>query len=147
VPTELRRIRGPNVKAWQGNYDTLLKKESAFSFERNQDHDELSFYHWPHFVPTGAALPANDGWHHVAATFDGVEQNIYLDGELVSQMEILGNIDVNDAPVYIGSNGTTRHLLATLPVRQRTGLMRERALEWIVRYDFGVRHAQRPASH
>ena len=31
-----------NVNAWQGHWDTVLKKESVFSFERNGSNDELS---------------------------------------------------------------------------------------------------------
>ncbi len=35
-------------------------------------------------------------------------------------------------------------IVASLPVRPRTTLMREQALRWILRCDFGIRHASRP---
>ena len=34
-------------------------------------------------------------------------------------------------------------LVESLPARPRTTLMREQALTWLVRYDFGIRHANR----
>ena len=97
------------VESWQGGWDTVLKKESIFSFERNQTLDELTFYHWPNFRATTVTVPAGKSWHHVAATFDGLEQKIYLDGELVSTLENVGDMHTNSAPVYVGSNGSSRY--------------------------------------
>ncbi len=37
-------------------------------------------------------------------------------------------------------------IVASLPERRRTTLMREQALRWIVRYDFGIQHASRAPS-
>ena len=96
------------VEAWQESWDTVLKKESVFSFERNQASEELAFYHWPNFHSTTVSVAAN-GWHHIAATFDGLEQNIYLDGKLVSTVENTGEMNINSDPVYIGSNGSSRY--------------------------------------
>ena len=96
------------VEAWQESWDTVLKKESVFSFERNQASEELAFYHWPNFHSTTVSVTAN-GWHHIAATFDGIEQNIYLDGKLVSTVENTGEMNINSDPVYIGSNGSSRY--------------------------------------
>ncbi len=96
------------VEAWQESWDTVLKKESVFSFERNQAAEELAFYHWPNFHSTTVSVAAN-GWHHIAATFDGIEQNIYLDGKLVSTVENTGEMNINSDPVYIGSNGSSRY--------------------------------------
>ena len=96
------------VEAWQESWDTVLKKESVFSFERNQASEELAFYHWPNFHSTTVGVAAN-GWHHIAATFDGIEQNIYLDGKLVSTVENTGEMNINSDPVYIGSNGSSRY--------------------------------------
>ena len=96
------------VEAWQESWDTVLKKESVFSFERNQASEELAFYHWPNFHSTTVGVAAN-GWHHIAATFDGLEQNTYLDGKLVSTVENTGEMNINSDPVYIGSNGSSRY--------------------------------------
>ena len=96
------------VASWQGGWDTVLKKESVFSFERDQASDNLAFYHWPNFRITTVNVPAESGWHHIAATFDGLEQNIYLDGKLVSTVANAGEMRINSDPVYIGSNGTSR---------------------------------------
>lgn len=96
------------VTAWQGGWDTVLKKESVFSFERDQASDNLAFYHWPNFRTTTVNVPAESGWHHIAATFDGLEQNIYIDGKLISTVCNEGEMRINSDPVYIGSNGSAR---------------------------------------
>ena len=96
------------VATWQGGWDTVLKKESVFSFERDQSSDNLAFYHWPNFRSTTVNVPAESGWHHIAATFDGLEQNIYMDGELVSTVANTGGMNINTDPVFIGSNGAAR---------------------------------------
>ncbi len=43
-------------------------------------------------------------------------------------------------------NEAAEQLLAAIPERGRTTLLREEALRWVVRYDFGMQHAGRAAS-
>ena len=55
-------------------------------------------------------LRANSGnleinrWYHAVATYDGISLLLYLDGELISSLDIPGTIDVEPAtPVAIGA--------------------------------------------
>jgi hypothetical protein len=43
-----------------------------------------------------------DTWHHVAMVYDGEEIRIYLDGELDGEVARKGDINENDASVWIG---------------------------------------------
>lgn len=57
-------------------------------------------------VGIGQALPANQ-WFHVAATFDGSNLRIYLDGELKGTRAVAAPIDSgNNMPLHIGSDYT-----------------------------------------
>lgn len=43
-----------------------------------------------------------DTWHHLAMVYDGSEIRIYLDGELEGEVPRKGNINENEASVWIG---------------------------------------------
>lgn len=43
-----------------------------------------------------------DTWHHLAMVYDGSEIRIYLDGELEGEVPRKGDINENDASVWIG---------------------------------------------
>jgi hypothetical protein len=51
---------------------------------------------------TGVLTPA--AWNHVAATYDGAEMRIYLNGQLDSTQPLAGAISTSDHPLYIGSD-------------------------------------------
>ena len=44
-------------------------------------------------------------WHFAAATFDGKEQRVYLDGALIGQLPHAGSAKVARVPGYVGSAG------------------------------------------
>ncbi len=51
-------------------------------------------------------LLLDGAWHHCAATYDGQWMCVYLDGQLVGQLERPGSISTNlSAPGFIGSSG------------------------------------------
>ena len=55
-----------------------------------------------------AAIPSDGLWHHVAATYDGVTKNIYIDGQLAGTgAAAFGAIQVNELPVTIGGCAMT----------------------------------------
>ena len=56
---------------------------------------------WP--TPVNVTIPLGE-WHHVAATYDGVEYNIYIDGELEGNYERVngGELDESEAFVAVG---------------------------------------------
>ena len=93
------------LEEWDEGWDTFLKKEDAFSFERNIDQESLAFVHWPNFASTSGPMTSDGSWHHVAATLDGAMQNLYIDGYLVASEENIGEFADSDKPVILGSDG------------------------------------------
>ena len=91
------------VTLWEGGWQTVLKKDNTWSFERNIDQQALAFYHWPNFVPTVSKI--DNKWHHIAATYDKKEQKLYKDGKLVASKPNTGEMNVNANPVIIGASG------------------------------------------
>ena len=53
-------------------------------------------------VAQGTTVMKEDTWHHVAMVYDGEEIRIYLDGELDGEVARKGDINENDASVWIG---------------------------------------------
>ena len=53
-------------------------------------------------VTQGATPMKEDTWHHLAMVYDGAEIRIYLDGELDGKAPRKGDINENDASVWIG---------------------------------------------
>ena len=53
-------------------------------------------------VAQGATPMKVDTWHHLAMVYDGKEIRIYLDGELDGEVARKGDINKNDASVWIG---------------------------------------------
>ncbi len=53
-------------------------------------------------VAQGASTMKLDTWHHLALVYDGAEVRVYLDGEEDGKIERKGNINENQAPVWIG---------------------------------------------
>ncbi|MBB14178.1 hypothetical protein CMK22_02850 [Candidatus Poribacteria bacterium] len=96
------------VNLWQVNWETVLKKDNVFSFERDIGREALAFYHWPGFVPT--TMDIDDQWHHIAATYDKKAQKFYKDGELIANKPNAADMNINPKPIIIGAaDGTTRY--------------------------------------
>ena len=53
-------------------------------------------------VANGATQMKLDTWHHLAMVYDGAEIRIYLDGELDGEAPRKGDINKNEASVWIG---------------------------------------------
>ena len=53
-------------------------------------------------VAQGTTTMKEDTWHHVAMVYDGDEVRIYLDGELDGEVARSGDINENEASVWIG---------------------------------------------
>ncbi len=43
-------------------------------------------------------------WHHVAATYDGAQMKVYIDGVLSGTLNIAGTISVNNEPLTLGNH-------------------------------------------
>lgn len=50
-------------------------------------------------------LPEKAKWHHIACTFDGMVQKVYVDGELNTQLPI--NLFVSNGSILVGASGQT----------------------------------------
>jgi hypothetical protein len=48
-------------------------------------------------------LPEKGKWHHIAVTFDGLLENVYVDGELNNQQPIYLFVQASD--ILIGASG------------------------------------------
>jgi hypothetical protein len=95
------------LRNWDEGWDTFLKKNDSYSFERNVTAEQLSFYHWPNWTGTSVDLTPDGKWHHIAATLDGMEQKIFIDGQLWTSVNNAGNFAKNENPVILGSAGGT----------------------------------------
>jgi hypothetical protein len=64
---------------------------------------------WP--TPVNVTIPLGE-WHHVAATYDGEEYNIYIDGELEGNYARVkgGELDESEAFVAIGRDNRGAYL-------------------------------------
>ncbi len=60
---------------------------------------------WHEINSDSAALDLNN-WHHVAGTYDGATQKLYIDGHLVASAEDTFSVtSAGTNPLFIGSNG------------------------------------------
>ena len=46
-----------------------------------------------------------EGWRHIAGTIDGDKIRVYVDGEMVDDLNCPGVLKTNDEPLYIGARG------------------------------------------
>ena len=102
------------LNSWDENWQTALKKGDAFAFERDFNNDQLQFFFQPaggsNFLPRVVPLVGDSSWHHIAGTYDGTDQSIYLDGELFDTVNNPGAMPIKpDDNVYIGSTGHDRY--------------------------------------
>ena len=63
----------------------------------------------PHSLSSADALPPRE-WHHVAGRFDGVEKELFIDGEEVDEVDV--TVEYDGHSIYIGGdqNGGTEVL-------------------------------------
>lgn len=68
----------------------------------------MQFIIWNAGVPTTLFAPADiftlNNWYHVAATYDGTNMRLYLDGFEIASTSVFGLIDASDANVVSGRN-------------------------------------------
>ncbi len=102
-----------SIMAWvkadelSSEWQTVLSKgNDCWSLQRNGSGPEASFSLTTQeqtYVLKGGFL--NDfHWHHLAGILDGSDARFYVDGVLVDEQLIVGTININDAPLYIGAN-------------------------------------------
>jgi hypothetical protein len=81
--------------------------DSSWLLQRYSNADAIGFRFGGTDLWTSGTRSVNDGkWHHIAATYDGALQKIYIDGTLeISGTKTGGSGAVTFYPILIGENG------------------------------------------
>jgi hypothetical protein len=122
--TPLDATAGVTIEAWVnptalGGWDTVVLKERginalSYSLYANDGSPEPGGFAVPagyvrvqgvEPAVRGAELLPLDTWTHLATTYDGTTQRIYVDGVEVASRPQTGPIEAGDGPVRIGGNG------------------------------------------
>jgi len=64
---------------------------------------------WYSITTDWATRILDTDWHHVAATYDGAQMNLYLDGTLMKTGDNSGTLQSTGADVVIGNQSSTNH--------------------------------------
>jgi hypothetical protein len=65
-------------------------------------------------TPAQITAPAKAGWTHVAATYDGMNLNLYIDGKPVTPVAKPGTIQGGEGPLLFGNDANQRRFLGTV---------------------------------
>lgn len=96
---------------WASGWKALIIKERignlAYSLYANSDvglpNSTLSIGSYEQQLSVGSHLPSN-AWTHLAATYDGTTQRLYVNGVQVGSRAQTGTLDVSANPLRIGGN-------------------------------------------
>ncbi|MEW6217991.1 MAG: DUF2341 domain-containing protein [Thermodesulfobacteriota bacterium] len=97
------------LATWSANA-SLVAKRNAYILNPLSDATKamrLSLYVGGSWTTVSYVPPAEfdiQQWHHYAASFDGSMVRIYVDGELATSQTLVGTINADTGPVYIGSD-------------------------------------------
>lgn len=115
VPTMgLNPSRTLSLEAWvkpyalaDGQFPTVLRKDGAYALRFGNNH--LAFLLWTGgkvvYLYSKKTYWVPDHWYHVAATYDGTEMRLFVDGKLDKILPQTGTIDSSPAVCGIGSSG------------------------------------------
>ncbi len=107
---------GLTLEAWVrpnagGAFRTVVVKERPgdlvyglySSSDTNRPQSQVTIGGQARLLDGGSTLPAAT-WAHVAMTYDGTTQRLYVNGTQVSSSAIAGTIDISASPLRIGGN-------------------------------------------
>jgi hypothetical protein len=107
---------GMTVGAWvrpttNGSYRTLLVKERPgdlvygvySNVDGNRPQSQVTVNGSARWIDGTTAVPVGV-WSHVAATYDGAVQRLYVNGTQVASLNLPGSITTSNSPVRIGGN-------------------------------------------
>ncbi len=92
-----------------GQHDIVDKGDNAYSLRVSAGQVQFYFYYsagWHQYNSPTYTSAFNGAWHHVAATYDGVQARIYVDGAIVNVGQYAGGIALTPAAVSIARNTT-----------------------------------------
>jgi hypothetical protein len=93
-----------------GYHDIVGKGDMAYALRVYTSQVQFYFYYsagWHQFNSPTYTSAFSSIWHHVAATYDGVQARIYVDGAVVASGFYTGGIATATANVSIGRNTTS----------------------------------------
>ena len=92
----------------------VLSKDEAFALSlrkpsgATQQYLDLFLYVGGSWVSGGSAMGVETyNWHLIAATFDGSQAKLYIDGELKDTEDVSGYIDKSTANLWVGNNNAS----------------------------------------
>lgn len=96
---------------WASGWTTVIMKERSgglsYSLSSNSDagqpNSTVSIGSYDRQLTAGSHLPSNT-WTHLAATYDGTTQRLYINGVQVGSRAQTGTLDVSANPLRIGGN-------------------------------------------
>ena len=107
---------GMTLEAWVrpnagGSFRTVVVKERPgdlvyglySSSDTNRPQSQVTVAGQARLLDGGSTLPAAT-WTHVAASYDGTTQRLYVNGAQVSSSTIAGSIEISGSPLRIGGN-------------------------------------------
>ena len=115
APTpQLNPKRALSVEAWikpyslaEGEFSAVVRKDGSYALRFGDG--RLAFLLWIRgqavYLNSKKTYWAPDHWHHVAATYDGAEMRLFVDGKLDKSSPQTGEIDASPAVCGIGSSG------------------------------------------
>lgn len=111
--------QGMTIAAWVnpaalGGTQTLVRKReggtSSFALVVNAKKYQFVIARAGRAPATVSAPVKGKRWTHVAATYDGTDLRLYVDGEEASRTRAPGVIDGGEGPLLIGNDGNQRRL-------------------------------------
>jgi len=89
------------------NYGRLFWKSGAYALYRGTN--GWTFLLGSTSLVHNSGIPSTGTWYHIAATYDGSNQKLYINGVLVDTESMTGSIPTNNNSLFIGGDTTDRY--------------------------------------
>jgi hypothetical protein len=89
------------------NYGRLFWKNGAYHLYRGTN--GWTFLLGSTSLNHNSDIPSTGTWYHIAVTYDGTNQKLYINGDLKDTESMTGSIPTNSNSLYIGGDTTDRY--------------------------------------